>query len=78
MVSGKILRIILAAEATIYWTKDDWKYANAKDMAREPVLNLWFADFPTGEWPAGSVMDFTFFWKVDQRWEGTNWQIDIL
>src|SRR5438874_1408415 len=30
----------------------------------------WFADFPTAEWPAGSVFEFTCFWKRDQRWEG--------
>ena len=41
-------------------------------------LDLWFADFPTAEWPAGSVFAFTIFWKRDQRWENRNWQISVV
>jgi len=78
MAQGKILRIILAAEATIIWSIDNWKHANESEMTFEHALNLWFADVPTGDWPANSVMDFTLFWKGDQRWEGRNWQIKVL
>ena len=78
MARGKILRLILAAEATIVWSTDGWKCTSASDMTFEQGLNLWFADFPTSEWPANSVMDFTFFWKLEQRWEGRNWQVSVL
>jgi glucoamylase len=78
MPHGKILRIILAAEATIVWSTDDWARTNRSDTAHESGLNLWFADFPTAEWPAGSVITFTCFWKRDQRWEGRNWQVGVL
>jgi hypothetical protein len=44
----------------------------------ESKLNLWFADFPTADWAVGSVLTFTFFWKRDQRWEGRDWQVNIL
>src|SRR6266700_3485999 len=74
---GKILRIILAAEATIVWSTDDWARTNQSDTTHESGLNLWFADFPTAEWPAGSVFTFTSFWKRDQRWEGRNWQVSV-
>jgi glucoamylase len=74
---GKILRIILAAEATIVWSTDDWARTNRSDTTHESGLNLWFADFPTAEWPAGSVFTFTTFWKRDQRWEGRNWQVSV-
>jgi len=74
---GKILRIILAAEATIVWSTDDWARTNRSDTTHESGLNLWFADFPTAEWPAGSVFTFTSFWKRDQRWEGRNWQVSV-
>jgi glucoamylase len=74
---GKILRIILAAEATIVWSMDDWARTNRADTAHESGLSLWFADFPTAEWPADSVFTFTSFWKRDQRWEGRNWQVSI-
>jgi hypothetical protein len=74
---GKILRIILAAEATIVWSTDDWARTNRSNTTHESGLNLWFADFPTAEWPAGSVFTFTSFWKRDQRWEGRNWQVSV-
>ena len=78
MSHGKILRIILAAEATIVWSTDDWARTNRLDTAHLSELNLWFADFPSAEWLAGSVFTFTCFWKHDQRWEGRNWQVSVL
>ena len=68
----------LAAEATIVWSTDDWTHTNQLDTTHESGLNLWFADFPTDEWPAGSVFEFTFLWKRDQRSQGRNWQVSIL
>jgi len=78
MASGKILRIILAAEATIVWSNDDWAHTNRVDTLHENGLDLWFADFPTSKESAGSAILFTILWKRDQRWEGRNWQVSIL
>jgi glucoamylase len=75
---GKILRIILRAEATIVWSTSDWASSNKSDTSLQSDLNLWFADFPTTEWTQGSVLAFTLFWKRDQRWENRNWQVNIL
>jgi hypothetical protein len=75
---GKILRIILAAEATIVWSTDGWVRTNKSETTHESGLHLWFADFPTAEWPHGSVLTFTCFWKSDHRWQGHNWQVSIL
>ena len=77
MSHGKILRIILAEEATIIWSTDGWVSTNQSDTTHESGLNLWFADFPTAELPVGSVISFTCFWKRDQRWEGQNWQVSV-
>ena len=74
---GKILRIILPAEATIVWSTDAWARTNRLDSAHLSELNIWFADFPTAEWPAGCVFTFTCFWKRDHRWEGRNWQVSV-
>ena len=74
---GKILRIILAAEATVVWSIDDWARSNKSETNQQSELKLWFADFPTAEWPVDSTLAFTFFWKGDQRWEGRNFQITI-
>jgi glucoamylase len=75
---GKILRIILAAEATIAWSTDGWGRTNKSETTRESELNLWFADFPTAEWPVGSVLSFTCLWKEEQRWQGHNWEVSIV
>jgi glucoamylase len=75
---GKIFRIILAAEANIVWSINDWASTNRSDTAHESELNLWFADFPTAKWPDGAKITFTCFWKGEQRWEGRNWQVSAL
>jgi glucoamylase len=75
---GKILRIILAAEATIVWSTDNWAATNQSQTIHQSELDLWFADFPTADIPPGSVLTFTLFWKRDQRWEERNWQINVL
>jgi hypothetical protein len=48
---------------------------NTSATTHETELNLWDADFPTAEWPGGSWLTFTLFWKNDQRWQGHNWQV---
>src|SRR5215472_11651894 len=63
---GKILRIILAEEVSITWSADNWMHTKELDTTHQNELNLWFADFPTNDWPVGSVPTFTFFWKRDQ------------
>jgi glucoamylase len=78
MSHGKILRIILPAEATIVWSTDDWTRTNQSDTTQESGVNLSFADFPTAEWPGDCVMTFSCFWKRDQRWQGRNWQVSVL
>jgi glucoamylase len=74
---GKILRIILAAEATVVWSLDHWQQKDQQNTSHQGELNVWFADFPTTRWPAGSTFAFTLFWKRDQRWEGRNWEVNV-
>jgi glucoamylase len=75
---GKTLRIILSAEATIVWSADGWARTNTVDTTQESGLNLWFADFPTADWTPGSTLEFTFYWKHEQRWQGQNRRVNIL
>jgi glucoamylase len=74
---GRTLRIILATEATIIWTANAWSAKNSTDMTHHETLGLWFADLPTSNLPAGAVVEFSLFWKSEQRWEGRNWQAAI-
>jgi glucoamylase len=75
---GKVLRIILVADATVVWSIDNWARTNESETSHQNELNLWFADFPTREWSSDSVFAFTLFWKPDQRWENRTWRIALL
>ena len=78
MSRGKVLRIILASEATVVWSRDNWTRTNESQMTHQDELNLWFADFPTTDWPVGSTFAFTIFWERERRWENQNWQISVV
>ena len=74
---GRTLRLIVAADATIVWSANDWASTNRADAINNSVLNLWFADLPTENCPADLVIEFTFFWKEAQRWEGRNYRVAV-
>jgi glucoamylase len=77
MARHKTLRLITAAEATIVWTADHWVTTNQAETIDCDGLSLWFADLSTDQLPGASIVEFTFFWRAAQRWEGRNWQIGI-
>ena len=74
---GKILRLLVAADATVTWSGDGWASANKAETAHVSGLDVWFADLPTTGCPDGSVIEFTFFWKKAQRWEGKNYSVAV-
>jgi glucoamylase len=75
--SGKTLRIVAAAKATVMWSADGWATTNRSETADVQALSLWFSDLPTEGLPGGSLIEFTFFWEEAQRWEGRNWQVQV-
>ena len=74
---GRILRIIVAADATITWSANDWVSTSKVDTIHISALNVRFADLPTENCPDGSVIEFTFFWKESQRWEGRKYSVAV-
>ncbi len=77
MPAGKILRIILASDAAIIWSDDGWASTHTMESTREEILHLWFADLPTATLSNGAGIEFTFFWKGNQGWEGRNYAIAV-
>jgi glucoamylase len=77
MSPGQILRLILEFDVTIVWSANGWAGTNKTDATPLGALNMWFADLPTKDCPAGSVIEFTFFWKEAQRWEGRNYSVAV-
>jgi glucoamylase len=77
MPPGQVLRLIVAADATIVWSANGWASTNQSDSTPISALGVWFADLPTEACPDGSVIEFTFFWKEAQRWEGRNYSVAV-
>jgi GH15 family glucan-1,4-alpha-glucosidase len=77
MYPGKILRIIVTAEAAIIWSTDGWASTNTLDTINNSTLNLWFADLSTEHCSGSAMIEFTFFWKQNQRWEGRNYSVAV-
>jgi hypothetical protein len=75
---GKILRLVLSAEATIVWSADRWAGHTKTPTAYEPALRLWFADLATEQVPAGEIIEFTLLWEPGRRPEGRNWQVSVV
>ena len=77
MPSGPILRLILAHDATVVWSADDWTYTHQADAIPVAALHMWVADLSVEDCPEGRVIQFTFFWKETQRWEGKNYSVAV-
>ncbi len=77
MAQGKTLRLIVAADAAISWSADGWTSTRQADTTAIGPLDLWFADVPTENCAGGLAIQFTFFWKAAQRWEGRNYSVQV-
>jgi glucoamylase len=77
MPRGQILRLIILADATIIWSANNWANTSKTEATQITALNLWFADLPTERCPEGSEIQFTFFWKDTQHWEGRNHSVAV-
>ena len=78
ILRGKVLRLVLAAPAQVSWTADQWESAHDRETAASGLSALHFVDLPTGELPAGSMIEWTFRWLEDDRWEGCNFRAEIV
>lgn len=75
--TGKCLRLILAADATLIWSGDGWATTNTVEATENRILGLWFVDLPPESLPRDGTVEFTFFWKGEQRWEGANYSVSV-
>ena len=78
MPTGKVLRLILTTDATVVWSCNAWTSTNKTDASFIAALNLWFADLTTDNCSEGSAIEFTFFWKTAQSWEGRNYSVTVV
>jgi glucoamylase len=76
MPVGKLLRIEVMSPASIHWTFDDWHSTHDVDT-RDTTVGIYLVDLPTGGLPSGSAVRFTFHWTQPDRWEGTDYVVNI-
>jgi glucoamylase len=78
MPTGRILRLIVEADASIVWSVDDWANTTKTDATQIGALSLWFADLPTANCPNGTAIQFTFLWKQVQRGQDRNLSVMVI
>lgn len=74
--NGKKLRIQLPKEAFVHWSFDKWKTAHTMDTQTNH-LGVHYVDLPSEQLSGESQIDFTFFWKESQKWEGRDWTVKL-
>jgi glucoamylase len=76
MPPGKRLRLQTLAPALVHWSTDTWRTTQDSN-SRETGLGVHVIDLPTDKLPAGSRVQFTFYWPQQERWEGTNFELCV-
>jgi glucoamylase len=73
---GRVLRLECLAQARIRWSTDGWKTISDDD-AIATGLGLYVLDLPAERLTDGTIVRFTMFWPGQNRWEGTDFQVEI-
>ncbi|MGA1984762.1 MAG: glucan 1,4-alpha-glucosidase [Candidatus Sulfotelmatobacter sp.] len=73
---NKTLRIVLLTPARVHWSVDGWNTAHDTDT-RDTGLGTHILDLPTASLAAGAQAVFTFFWPMENRWEGKDYTVTV-
>ena len=77
MAVGRTLRIEVLAPVRVRVSLDRWQTWTDLD-GRDTTLGVWVADVQGSErLPAGSTIDFTFWWLDGGRWEGHDFEVTV-
>jgi len=69
IAKGKTMRIEVLAAALIHWSADGW-CTTADTATIDTHVGVHYADLPTTQFPEGTMVRFTFYWRDAGRWEG--------
>ena len=73
---GFILRVQAGAPFLLHWTRDDWGTAE-ESRSTPTALGIEFLDIALPPRQGGRIR-FTFFWTDAERWEGRDFEVDVL
>ncbi|MBV9339943.1 MAG: glucan 1,4-alpha-glucosidase, partial [Acidobacteria bacterium] len=76
MPAGKTLRIELPVSGLVHASFDNWQTFD-DIRTHDTGLGIHVADLPTASLVAGRNVLFTFFWPGDNRWEGTDFEVNV-
>ncbi len=76
MPQHQTLRICLLSPASVHWSTDGWKSSHDTET-RDTGLGGYILHLPTASLPVGGQVSFTFYWKNENRWEGTNYTVTV-
>jgi glucoamylase len=72
---GAILRVQAGARFRLHWTAGEW--SAVRDTPSTPTaLGIDYVDVPIASAQAAPIR-FTFFWPGAERWEGSDFQVDV-
>jgi glucoamylase len=77
VLSGQNLRLDLAGESIVRYTRDDWK-TQADVATSATALGLHVAELPTAGMAVGDKLVFTWRRKADGVWRGQNFEARVL
>ena len=77
MPPGRVLRLIVEADATVSWSTDGWASTTNAAATQISALNLWFVDLPTQDCPAGTAIEFRFMGRPAEASENTSYSVVV-
>jgi glucoamylase len=77
LAAGRTLRIETLVPVLVHWGVDGWRAA-ADSHSTDTGLGVHVVDLPTTELDPGQTVEFTFYWVVDSRWEGTDFRVTVV
>jgi len=76
MASGRVLRLEFPDQARIHWSMDDWTTIADSDTIATG-LGTYICDLPTAHLTDDNMLRFAVFWPRQNRWEGTDFEVEI-
>ena len=77
IVEFNTLRLEVLAPARVRWSRDEWRTVQDTET-RDTGLGIHVVDFPTSDLRAGHTVRFTFYWPEAERWEGRDFEIQVV
>ena len=74
---GKSLRVETLSPVIVHWSPDGWQSVY-DSRSRDSGIGVHITDIPAHKFRAATTVGFTLFWTADQRWEGSNFEVQIV